>query len=131
MAKANAVSKWPVPDEWAPQTPAIKPLPRRQSGQVDIAEYLLADGRVPWLGKASSARDRSFYSKAAHPKKLHRHLPTPGVQNLMDPKYYGNEEFVAHHAYQVNPKNVFPSQFAPERHTIMVDGRPMQASCVS
>ena len=48
-------------------------------------------------------------------------MPPPPVSAFGDPK------LVARHAYKWDAKTTMAAHFRPDRHSVMIHGRPMQA----
>ena len=82
-----------------------------------------------WYGKASQVRRDLHAKKETFPKpeQVSSVFPTPGVPPA-PPKCYGKMETIAQHFYQWDPNTTMATHFLPERHTMMINGRPMQAS---
>ena len=51
-----------------------------------------------------------------------RCMPSPPVSAI------GNPKLIARHAYKWNGQTTMAAHFRPDRHTGMINGRPMQAS---
>ena len=78
------------------------------------------------MAKAAATRDALLRNKANFPERILEHMPTPGVPPAPI-RVYGNEKAVLAHAYQWGPNSVMGLHFRPDRHTVMIQGRPMQA----
>ena len=61
------------------------------------------------------------------PPKVLAAMPTLGVR-LAPLSCYGREKQIALHLYQWDPHTTKALHFKPDRFTMMIDGRPMQAS---
>ena len=80
-----------------------------------------------WMEKASAVRNDLLRAKASFPKRLLAAMPTPGVPPS-PMKACGSHEAVAQHANQWGPHTTLGAHFMPDQLTMMIGGRPMQAS---
>ena len=126
------------PDPGQPLTPGLQPrprpllkpkppAPRKADGDLDVPQFLEQKPKVGWMPKSMAARDALKLNKAGFPKRILKYMPTPGVPPG-PPKVYRSEEATAQHVYQWNPETTLAANFRPDRHTIMIQGRPMQAA---
>ena len=102
-------------------------VPRGASDRVQIGQFLEMQQKPMWLETASAARKDLLRNKAAFPKRSLASHPRPGVPPGPI-SVYGSNESVGQHAYQWCPHTTLGAHFMPDRHTMMIDGRPMQAS---
>ena len=111
------------------QDTALDEFPGPVSG-VSSAATVATTQQPPWMGRSSAVRQRlaEEWVRDGRPPTSERYLnrPTPGkppppVSALGDPK------LVAKHAYKWEPKTTMAAHFRPDRHTVMIHGRPMQA----
>ena len=126
---------------WQARRPTLPPMPppKRQKQLDDSATpvsgapsaALLAQApRPPWLLKASAERQAiaDRWEHGGRPPTTSRFLnrPTPG----MPPppvSAIGNPKLIARHANKWNGQTTMAAHFRPDRHTGMINGRPMQA----
>ena len=103
-------------------------VPRLPSGRVDVGKVLLMKPQPKWMAEARAARDEIHRNKEKFPHgKVLAVFPTPGLR-VAPLEAYGNHEAVAQHLYQWDPSTTKALHFKPDRWTMMIDGRPMQAS---
>ena len=107
--------------------PKLVPPPKAESTPVEIGEYITDLKPPAWTEKA--ARVRTFLHKDRRnlPKEVLKNCPTPGlppapIDTYVDPKA------VARHAYQWDPSTTITASFVPDRHTMMINDRPMQTT---
>jgi len=112
-----------TPPKPPPAAPKVQNL---QNCPVDIAKYLGSTAKPSWMAKAAATRDALLRNKANFPERILEDMPTPGVPPAPI-RVYGNEKAVLAHAYQWDPNSVMGLHFRPDRHTVMIQGRPMQA----
>ena len=117
----------------APAAPQPRPscaphIPTKpKSGKLDVARYLDQAAKPIWTYKARVVRDNLAFSKAKFPKHVSAFWPTPGV--VPAPlETYGIPDQVGQHLYQWDPSTTMAAHFRPDRHTMMINGRPMQAT---
>jgi len=130
MADLSADQPPSPPAGPAPADPLpVPPPPPAKAAAVDAATHLAAmeeAGKVPaWLAKARFARSEMQTSKARGTEKPFLNKPTPGYPpppaNVL-----GAEDLLMRHVYQWDPNNVMAAHFHPDRHTVIINGRPMQ-----
>ena len=111
------------------QDTALDELPGPVSG-VSSAATLATTRQPPWAWRARAVREglAKDWERDGRPPTSERFLnrPTPGkppppVSAIGDPK------LVARHAYKWEPKTTMAAHFRPDRHSVMIHGRPMQA----
>ena len=111
------------------QDTALDELPGPVSG-VSTATTLAATRQPPWMGRSSAVRQglAEEWVRDGRPPTSERYLnrPTPGkppppVSAIGDPK------LVARHAYKWEPPTTLAAHFRPDRHSVIIHGRPMQA----
>ena len=85
-------------------------------------------GIVPpkWTRTSKLAREGIVHSKLTPPKPF-VNKPTPGLPPP-PAKLLGNEHKVAMHNYRWMKSTTIAAHFRPDRNTMMISGRPMQAS---
>ena len=110
-----------APDPDAPD------VPRHKSGHVNVGKFLAMKARPKWMEESRRVRDDLHKNKAEFPKKVLAAMPTPGIPPA-PVDAYGRHESVAQHLYQWDPSTTQALHFQPEKHTMMINGRPMQAS---
>lgn len=71
--------------------------------------------------------EKLAYAKSGFPKQVSVYFPTPGVPPAPITAY-GKKEAVREHFYQWNPTTTAAMHFRPDRWTMMINGRPMQAT---
>ena len=80
-----------------------------------------------WMEESRRVRDHLHEHKADFPQQVLAAMPTPGIPPA-PVDAYGRHESVAQHLYQWDPKTTKALHFQPQQHTMMINGRPMQAS---
>ena len=108
------------------QAPHIPLKPK--SGTLDVGAYLSANPAPDWSARARSTRmDKLAHAKAPFPKQVSVYFPSPGVPPAPI-SAYGKPKAVREHFYQWNPTTTTAAHFRPDRWTMMINGRPMQAT---
>ena len=132
---ASSTSPWGPPPRplFARAAPEPRPscashIPTKpKSGKLDVARYLDQAQKPEWTYKARAVRDNLAFSKAKFPKHVFAFWPTPGVPPAPI-QTYGIPDQVGQHVYQWDPATTMAAHFRPDRHTMMINGRPMQAT---
>ena len=133
-----------LPGVWAnpslrPKLPPLPP-PKRRRLELDIdstqvsgaqsAAFLANVAHPPWMENSSRVRDviASQREHGLRPPKAPRfaHRPTPGFPPPPLPAL-GSPAAIARHAYMWDGQTTLAAHFGPDRHTMMINGRPMQA----
>ena len=99
------------------------PMPR---SKLETTRAFLAKGRqAKWMPKAMEHR---FTNRAKAKSRVtpYLHKPTPGIPPA-PVHLYGSDNLVSHHAYQWDPTTTMGAHFRPERHSVVINGRLMQA----
>ena len=111
---------------------AVDPPRCPKTGRVAIGKVLARQQHPKWYGNASRVRRDLHANKDRFPTcdQVSSAFPTPGLPPA-PPECYGKMENVAQHLYQWDPNTTMATHFVPDRHTMMINGRPMQASCRS
>ena len=82
------------------------------------------------MPKASAARQAiaDRWARDGRPPTSERFLnmPTPGFPPP-PVRAIGNQQAIAKHAYKWSGKTTMAAHFRPDRHSAMINGRPMQA----
>ena len=132
---ASWTPPWARPPLAAAASSAPRPRPscaphiptKPKSGILDVARYLDQAQKPEWTYKARAVRDNLAFSKAKFPKHVSAFWPTPGVPPAPI-QTYGIPDQVGQHVYQWDPATTMAAHFRPDRHTMMINGRPMQAT---
>ena len=67
-------------------------------------------------------------SKSKVQGMVHAYLNKPTAGSPPAPLHvYGSHSLVAHHMYRWDKEKTMAAHFRPDRHSIIINGRPMQA----
>ena len=93
--------------------------------------FLAGTTQPPWMQKSKEVRQRMADERTDDglrppPNKRLLDRPTPSVPPR-HPGAFGSQEAVARHAYRWDRGTTMAAHFRPDNHTVMINGRPMQA----
>ena len=142
QARARLATMAGWQEVWPPRRPTPPPMPppKRQKQLLDefpgpvsgarSAAWLARAPLPPWTLRSRAVRQHvaDQWVRDGRPATSERFLnrPTPG----MPPppvSAIGNPKLIARHAYKWDGHTTMAAHFRPDRHTCMINGRPMQA----
>ena len=111
---------------WVPFVPLFVAASFAMTDAPANTRDFLAKAKVPgWTAKASMTRLGSK-SKVQGKVPAYRNKPTAGAPPA--PLHvYGSDGLVAHHMYRWDKETTMAAHARPDRHSIVINGRPMQA----